>query len=675
MPANKTALGYYTFSEEALSNLWGKKYTPIDLTDPYEKNRVNCVMSEQIKGGVDPTHPYYDNPKWENFPINFPIPNHGKSNLTKFVQSVSSELVGDLKKRLVSFYIHPNKCGKKERDFIITTGWVRYPYEGKPEIGVAPQGDVFVLDTETFVRGLPTEHSDPNAAQYKEGIYGFAGPVIATASDNEANYIWMHSQLAEDRLDEPYEVELVPLEDRDSICLMYNSAYDIPRIENIYTMEECPIKFFDLMSMCIARHSYSDDQNKEAKGIRKRVGKGGYMPPWVRQGCPTRLIDDYNHLLGDRYEKLSAGDKTIRNFFLEMSSLRELWGNLENMLKYSLDDSVYTYRLAKAILPSYLGSLGMDTTLYCHQLMAVSRFRVDGETYQEFLKDSENKFHKDLNRQSAIFDDVADKIYEDYLDGYITEEEIKTDPWYRHLDWTSFGKLKTRKTRYYKGLDKDKNEITDQLALPPSTKVGDFLIQVQESNPEVHKLKFQFQDTETYTTEGYGVPSWYYPRMKEGTLGISTKKHISHYLLRLKYLGFPVTHSQENAWTNLLGEKPIHKKGVDKNVGNILSNDQYEYFLKGDITSDGYSQYLEELFNISERTSFWLSTRKRALDQHVHNGVMIGGVIAHQTISTRSASTLWSVVPNPQKNKIGSDFKNLITCEEGRKVVGFDFDG
>jgi len=139
-------------------------------------------------------------------------------------------------------------------------------------------------------------------------------------------------------------------------------------------------------------------------------------------------------------------------------------------------------------------------------------------------------------------------------------------------------------------------------------------------------------------------------------------------------LDSPLTYTKEDAWVNMDGVKPVHKKGIGLNVGSLLSNDQYKYYKDGHITSDGYGKYLDELYEIASATSFWATTRKRALDKYVHNDVMVAEMIPVQTVTQRSGSRLWSVVPNPSKTKIGSDFKNLIESRPGYKLCGFDFD-
>lgn len=674
---NKTVLGYQTLSEQNLRKLFGTGYDKRkpkkdDEITQGRKKIIQQTIKEQIN--IEESDDNFESIDWQDLGDRITIFDHGEKSISAYVKKVSDELATPLIEKLEKFYLESDRNGEfvPPENFIIQPGWVMYPYGGgEPVIGMSPQGEVYVLDTETFVRGFPTKHCPPDAKTYKEGIYGFAAPLIATASDESANYIWMHSHLTEDKLDLPWVVELVPLPERESIVLMFNSAYDISRIANVYSLEESQIKYMDLMSMVTARRGFSDDQKTLAKKLRK---EGNFLPNWVREGIETSLKNSYNFYCGSLHPEIAVEDKKIRDFFVEMTNLRQLWGNLTQMLTYSQRDSTYTYRLAIACLPDYLGARGLNSSIYCHAELAEMRFRVNGSEWSAFLEDCEDKFHSNLAEQSQIFDRIADRLYEDYLDGYLTEEEIAADFWLSKLDWSSQGKIINRKVKYYQAIAENKETIDLPLiALTGSTKVKDLTVEWQQKYPAIHKLKKVSEEVITEKTEGYLVPKWYYPKYRDGSLNLTVKKREAHYLLRLKYLDSPLQYVLGEGWLNLKGEKPPHKNGVGLNVGFAISNHQYQYFEQGCWTSDGEGEFLDRLFKISEACSFWSSTRSRALNKLVYNDVMIAEMIPIQTVTQRSGSTLWSVVPNPQISKIGSDFKNLVKPAIGNKLLGFDF--
>lgn len=670
MDTPRTSLGYYSFSKKNLQNLFGYKYKGVDLSDINTQSLIKRVLHRHEKDEIDINPDTIDNPAWKEFPHDtFEIYNHNRPSIKKFLKEVTTEQVGWMSELLRQYYTSTNPIAgiMKPSHFVIHPGWVCYPHVdySKPILNTPPQELIYVLDTETFVQHTVTEY----------GLRRFAPPVIATATSDAAHYIWLHPQLIEGEgvpEGEKMRIELVPLKEHKSIVLYWNSAYDVPRVLNSYDYNS-KVHAIDLMSLHITRHGYSSEQ----RAIKGKLIKEGAkrLPLWARVGSENSLIAAYNFYLANTKTRLKLEDKQIRNFFVDMKSLSELSDNLSDMLFYAHKDSQYTYQLSKPVLQDYLTAQGCLVSLACHSDLALSKFQVDPQEWEEFFQFSESYYHELIEEQQKIFDNIAQGILDSYDNDLISEEEIESDLYYRNWDWRSQGKIRKIERKYYEALDPLGNVIQSGILLPEKTRVKDYLAELQIFSPGITKLKLVQKEIEEVETEGYGVPRWVYPLVKEGTLGLTNKSVLAHELLRLKFKGESVIYSSEDKYTTVSGEKLPHKKGVGLNVGCVLSKDFIPLFEEGKISSDGYQKELERVFQISKLIAYWTSARSRVAEYHHHNGTMMCNFIPNQTISQRGASKLFSTIPDPKIDKIGSDVKNLMHPRKGYTLVGLDFSG
>lgn len=675
----RTTLGYHSLTRDNLQKLYGYRTS---LTHP-PAERVHKVLDTLKESGIDTDPEKIDNPEWEKFPHEeFSVYDHKRPTIRRFIDEVAKEKIGWVHKVLTDYFMDTTRITTFIPAELIkrSAGWVCYPHTdySKPVLGLPPQELVYTLDTETFVQHTVSKY----------GLNRFAPPIIATATSDRAHYIWLHPALTRELASgEKMKVELVPLEERRSLVLYWNSAYDVPRVLNSYDYNS-QVMAIDLMSMHITRHGFSTDQRDILKSLLKKGEK--HLPLWARVGSGNSLIAAYNYhcasTLKDCY-RLDKEDKEIRDFFVKMTSLSELDDEsvFQEMVSYANKDSTYTYELSKRVLPDYLRAQGSLLSLACHSDLALSKFNVDEVQWEDFFQHSEEMYHTLLEENGRTFDLIAKQLFESYDSGYITEEDIASDPYYSNWDWKDKGRLRKVVRKYYTAYDRLGNPLDGEHLLPEKTKVSEYLTQLQTLSPKIHKIKLSRKEEEFLETPGYGIPRWVWPLFDPAkrTLGLTNKSVIAHQLLRMKYRGHPILHDQENKF-HIVNEsgaiiKLPHKDGVGLNVGSFLAKDYIRLFEDGEITSDTQQEKLARVFEIAKLTAYWTSARSRVAEYYVHpsgdgvTGTVMCNFTPCQTLSQRGASKLISTIPDPQVDKIGSDVKTLMRPRQGRTLVGVDF--
>lgn len=271
--------------------------------------------------------------------------------------------------------------------------------------------------------------------------------------------------------------------------------------------------------------------------------------------------------------------------------------------------------------------------------------------------------------------------------------EVTGDPWLSQLDWTP-------------------------VPSSPSSKTDNDIRSKKPKKPKPTKLPPVLW------------PKWYWDATKPkkdmppGTLEITVRNRIAPLLLRLSWLGWPLSHSREHGWTfrvpsdagfktrftsvnfydpadSALAESTLsggyvyyklpHKDGDKANVGNPLGKTFIKFAQDGTLKSPGNEA--KEALDVNALCSYWISARDRILNQTVvwQNsqqslgfptmpesgkkwGIIVPQVITMGTVTRRAIEKTWLTASNAKKNRVGSELKAMVRAPPGYAIVGADVD-
>jgi len=174
-----------------------------------------------------------------------------------------------------------------------------------------------------------------------------------------------------------------------------------------------------------------------------------------------------------------------------------------------------------------------------------------------------------------------------------------------------------------------------------------------------------------------GWPKWV-KELEGGPMG----GNVAAYICRLRFDGVPVSlrkmpQGQPKWW---FGDTPLPHPSGEGNLGTPLCKEYKGMVAAGRLTSDILPQdVLLKLFELKDQLTQWSSYRSRyetIYRQPFESGVelSVAGINTCGTISRRSTSPLWVVLPKPKDgNKIGSQVMSRIVAPSGQVIVSADF--
>jgi DNA polymerase gamma 1 len=551
------------------------------------------------------------NPKSFNLP-DFELPKLQASNISDHFKVISEQIVLELRDRMLEFCAFSPQKPPQSTDNLIS-GWNFFSENGWEPVD-RPADEILVFDTETFVKGSTFSH-----------------PIMATALGESGYYLWLHPSLVDE--DVEYFTRLVPL-GQNKVAIAHNSAYDRCRVEESYLIEDNNF-WFDTMSAHIncsglasgQRYYFSKKKSRDELDISPLFS---YRPDWADYGSLNNLVDTYKFHTGESDFKQSS--KKIRDIFVEAESISEIREYLSELIVYALSDVYYTQKLFAVLFQKYVQSNPSLTTLIGHFEIS-SSFLPVVDDWQEWLNGCEAKWQRALEKQNRLLSKIALDIFEAYK---ANEIDVESDPWLSQLDWSMNTKLK---------------------------KNGQPL------------------------SKWYGIPSWL---RKVSTLDVNnnliidnltSKSRTSHLLLRLKWDGSPIVFKPNSGWCYLDKvmndyKKIPHPKKEGENVGSLLSKDFLDDMESGMLSSD--YDIAAEILQLSVNVAYWTSARSRVLAENVESprgfNTIVPQVVPHNTSTNRAGCALWLTVPDPKKDKIGSEIKSRVQAPPGWKLVSSDFD-
>lgn len=606
------SLGYVVLSDAMNSKVFGDDTPATTVSD----KKLSSIKEEMEKFGVE--FPI-KNP--DNFFIeDFSLPQLKAGNIKDHFDQISKDLANDNIKVMKNFAYTDVPDAPDKTKFFLYAGWVKYPFDGSPEIVDGIEEDIAIYDCETFVKGSEFGH-----------------PILATAVTPKAYYIWMHEAFVNAKKD--YQPTLVPIGGKDKILIAHNVAFDRARTQEAYTLGKTNL-WFDTMSAHINVSGLASGQRWWY--LQKAAKKASYKadPVWADKGSMNNLIDCYNFHCQPMIP-LEQEDKKIRNIFVDASSMEEFVPERDDLIAYALNDVKITFELYSILFLKYIQNNPSLTTLIGHFGISSAHLPVVND-WEKWFADCEKQWEDSISRQEEILSEMAQEVYQSWNEGELTDEDIKADPWLSQLDWEANFKLtKAGKpsSKWY-GVPKwvrsaSSKDLVDGKPIIEGISTKNRLSHI------LLRLKWNDQPIHFFTDKG-----WCFMDEELGD-----------------YIRIP------------------HTDGEGVNVGGVLTKDYADDFESGQLSSD--LPEARELIKLAINVAYWTSVRSRVREQLVEvintpEGepfkMIVPAAVPHNTSTNRAGENLWLTVPDPKYDKIGSEIKTRVQAPEGYVFVQSDFD-
>lgn len=216
-------------------------------------------------------------------------------------------------------------------------GWNRIGEGGVTTLVEAPEYTSGVFDTETFVKG----GNDP--------IFG------QLVTDRGEVFLWVHPDFVSGH--DQFQSQVLPSVGEGRLLVAHNAGFDLSRVEQA--------KSLSLVNdwLCTMGMATATDVRQEDPKLREwRVSRFGEAPK-LSEGCGSASLASCYQYYVDPSFKIS---KDERDIFVKIKGLQELRPTLAETVRYSLLDTLYTYRLLRVVFPIYLGSTPDPISLVGH---------------------------------------------------------------------------------------------------------------------------------------------------------------------------------------------------------------------------------------------------------------------------------------------------------------------
>jgi DNA polymerase gamma 1 len=628
------SLGYSILPEKMAYKAFGRKavenYAP-DLCGDWcgGQPKIAEIMEEMEKFGVE--FPVKNPEIFTSLPEFF-LPDLEGEDIAQHFKNISEGIVKD-KAQLIKKFAAIEAVSPPPSSYVVyTPGWVRYTLKDEVwEIDILNDKglegeEIAIFDCETFVKGSHFGH-----------------PVLATALGMSGSYyVWMHESFVDPEI--PYMPKLVKLGTKNSLLIAHNVGFDRQRTQEAYILEHNPYDkqnpkgnlWFDTMSAHINVSGLASEQRFWFTQSKDKSFKWVTEPGWVKYGSLNNLVDAYNfHCSPD--VPVEKESKKTRDLFVKAESMADFLPDRDELVSYALRDAYLTFELYSIVSLKYLQSNPSLTTLCGHFAQTSSILPVTDKWY-EWVESCEDVWSESINRQSELLTELAEQALEDWKNDDV---DVESDPWLSQLDWSANYALK------------------------------------KDGKPK---------------SVWYGIPKWYRgnaencKELKKIVLKpITTKSRVSHILLRLKWKGQPIKHTDDKGWVFWDEEKSQyerlpHPNGEGVNVGGVLSKDYLDDFESGRLSSD--LPQAQELIRLAIKVSYWTSVRSRVLEQlpvsaydDKETTIIIPQTVPHNTVSNRAGEHLWLTVPDPKPEKIGTEVKTRVQVKSPYTFVSSDYDG
>ena len=571
----------------------------------------------------------------------------------------------------------------RPRRWVQRSGWTKYFEDGTNEQVDAPEEEAITFDTEVM---------------WRETSF----PAMACAASATHWYAWISPWLLGESQSDRH---LIPLGDpsKPRIVVGHNIGYDRARVLEEYSLSQSKNFFVDTMSLHVAVNGMCTRQrgtwmkHSKARDLRDRISnsaQGADLHQLLQSSADSGFDEEEEHLWIGRSSinslrdvaKFHCGvtiDKARREDFGELN--REgIVGKFDELLDYCAADVDITHRVYRKVFPAFLETCPHPVSFAALRHLSSEILPVN-ETWEKYIKEAEDTYHKALEGVSARLQDLTERALEIKGD----PSKFNNDPWLRQLDWSG---QEVRMTK-------------------------------PKKNEEPRPVKRQKMP---------GKPKWYrdlFPS-KDGPINLTVRTRIAPLLLRMVWDGYPLVWSDVHGWTfkvprdeawayqqkaivpcNMAEEKNIalrddmsyvyfklpHKDGPLARCASPLAKGYLQHFEKGTLASE--YPYAREALEMNASCSYWISARDRirsqmvvytsdlespasqkpsqkrgTMSQNDSLGFILPQLIPMGTITRRAVENTWLTASNAKRNRVGSELKSMIKGPPGYVFVGADVD-
>ncbi|KAJ2731428.1 DNA-directed DNA polymerase gamma mip1 [Coemansia sp. BCRC 34962] len=373
------------------------------------------------------------------------------------------------------------------------SGWTRYAADGTWKTVDVPDTEdrVLVFDVEVLVPDSPY-------------------PVLAAAMSNHAWYLWVSPYVTGDS---PHGRHLIPLmrsgQRTPRLVIGHNIGFDRARIQEERLLKRRPLAFLDTMSLHVSGGGLCNQQRLywQRYSRAKRENDTEYL----QLNADTGKFFDVSSLnslkeVAAHYCKI-AMDKSKRDVFMD-GTLQDIRDDFGKLAAYCAMDVEITRKVYAKVFPEFRLKCPHPVSFAGMLTMLEGYLPVD-RSWPEYIRRSEELL-------GELTDNVGAKLRE-LAESALKEPAPLDDPWLRNLDWT-VEPLKFTKPRYK----------------------ADGKTYAKGGEPRLFTKQ---------TMVGY--PKWYRDLWdaKLGRPHITIRTRVAPYLLKLKWLGYPLYYSALYGWT------------------------------------------------------------------------------------------------------------------------------
>ncbi|KAJ2518432.1 DNA-directed DNA polymerase gamma mip1 [Coemansia sp. RSA 2049] len=493
-------------------------------------------------------------------------------------------------------------------EWLMRGGWTRYDADGTKHKVAAPdtEDDVLVYDVEVLVPDSPF-------------------PVMAAAVSRTAWYMWVSPYLAGES---PHNRHLVPLmhpeQRKPRLAIGHNVGFDRARVQEERLIKRPPLGFLDTMSLHVSGGGLCNQQR--LFWMRYSRAKKEDDKEYLQLNADTGKFFDVSSLnslkdVAHHYCDIVV-DKSQRDVFVE-GTLEEVRKDFANLAEYCAKDVDVTRRVYAKVFDAFLKNCPHPVSFAGIITMLEGYLPVD-RSWPEYIRKSEELLKK-------LSGEVTSKL-RDLAEDALKKKAPMDDPWLKNLDWT----------------------VEPQKYTKPKFKADGSYAKNGEPRPFTKQLL-------------PGYPQWYRDiwdrKLKQPHITVRTR--VAPYLLKLKWLGYPLYYSDAYGWTfrvpigdyerSMVGDpadtklplfktmkvlefpnspedpeyeripaedrnracyfKVPHPDGESANCGNPLAK-SYQTAIEDGTLSSAYPM-AKQAIEMNAMCSYWISARERVKSQFV----------------------------------------------------------
>ncbi|KAJ2595837.1 DNA-directed DNA polymerase gamma mip1 [Coemansia sp. RSA 1722] len=372
------------------------------------------------------------------------------------------------------------------------SGWTRYGRDGSTQRMAAPDiaDQVLVFDVEIVVKDSPY-------------------PTLAVALSANAWYLWVSPYLTEESSHPRHLIPLMhPGQRQPRLIIGHNVGFDRGRIQEERALKRMPMAFVDTMSLHVSSGGLCNQQR--LYWMRYSRAKKEDDKEYLQLNADTGKFFDVSSLnslreVAQHYCKITM-DKSQRDVFVD-GCIQDVRDDFANLTTYCARDVHTTQQVYSKVFPAFLQKCPHPVSFSGILTMLEGYLPVD-RSWPEYVERSEKLFNELSSSVSARMRELADEA--------LKVKSPMDDPWLKNLDWTAVPQKYTK----------------------PKYKADGSYAKGGEPRPVAKQLL-------------PGYPKWYRDLWdsKLKRIHVTVRSRVGPYLLKLKWLGYPLYHSTSHGWT------------------------------------------------------------------------------------------------------------------------------